>query len=163
MTVIYDRFSDTSKHSAKWVRITKEFLKLAFAGGRREASCPCSRCENKRMLSKYEMFAFLAKKGFMSNYLLWHQHGEVQPVVADELDGNDDVNPMDDMVTDIGRGYDLESEDPPLELGMLCHILYLGMVTAGGQQVPVWSWTHWALKPYVDQGTFRMWWQRCSG
>jgi hypothetical protein len=31
-------------------------------------------------------------------------------VVADESDGNDDVNWMDDMVADIGRGYDLESE-----------------------------------------------------
>jgi hypothetical protein len=57
-----------------------------------------------------------AKKGFMSNYLLWHQHGEVQPVVADESDGNDDVDQMDDMVVDIERGYDLESEDPPPEV-----------------------------------------------
>jgi hypothetical protein len=39
------------------------------------------------MLSKYEMSAHLAKKGFMSNYLVWHQHGEVQPPIADELDG----------------------------------------------------------------------------
>jgi hypothetical protein len=52
----------------------------------------------------------------MSNYLLWHQHGEVQPAVADELNGNDNVNQMDDMVADIGRGYDLESEDPPPEV-----------------------------------------------
>jgi hypothetical protein len=37
----------------------------------------------------------------------------VQHAVADESDGNDDVNQMDDMVADIGRGYDLESEDPP--------------------------------------------------
>jgi hypothetical protein len=37
----------------------------------------------------------------------------VQPTVADESDGNDDVDQMDDMVADIGRGYDLESEDPP--------------------------------------------------
>jgi hypothetical protein len=37
----------------------------------------------------------------------------VQFAVADESDGNDDVNRMDDMVADIGRGYDLESEDPP--------------------------------------------------
>jgi hypothetical protein len=59
---MYDRFSDTSKHSAEWVRITKEFLKLAFASGRREASCPCSRCENGRMLSEYEMSAHLGKK-----------------------------------------------------------------------------------------------------
>jgi hypothetical protein len=65
------------------------------------------------MLSEYEIFAHLAKKGFISNYLLWKQHGEVQPTVADESDGNDDVDRMDDMVADIGRGYDLESEEPP--------------------------------------------------
>jgi hypothetical protein len=49
---MYDGFSDTAKHSAEWVRITKEFLKLAFAGGRCEACCLCSRCENIRMLSE---------------------------------------------------------------------------------------------------------------
>jgi hypothetical protein len=92
-----------------------KFLKLAFAGGHREASFPCSRCENRKMLLD-EMSAHLAKKGFMSNYLLRQQHGEVKPLVADELDGNNDVNRMDDMVADIGRGYDLESEDPPLEV-----------------------------------------------
>jgi hypothetical protein len=52
----------------------------------------------------------------MSNYLLWHQYGEVQHVVADESDGNDDVDQMDDMIADIGRGYDQESEDPPSEV-----------------------------------------------
>jgi hypothetical protein len=65
---MYDGFSDTDKHYVKWVRITKEFLKLAFAGGCHEASCPCSRCENRRMLSEYEMSIHLAKKEFMSNY-----------------------------------------------------------------------------------------------
>jgi hypothetical protein len=114
--VMYDGFSDTGKHSFEWVRITKEFLKLAFAGGPREASCPCGRCENRRILSEYEISAHLAKKGFMLNYLLWHQHGEVRPAVADETDGNDDVNRMADMVADIRRGYDLESKDPPLEV-----------------------------------------------
>jgi hypothetical protein len=83
---MYDGFSDTDKHSAEWVRITKEFLKLDFAGGRREVSCPCSRCENRRILSEYEKSAYLAKKEFMLNYLLWHQHREVQPVVANESD-----------------------------------------------------------------------------
>jgi hypothetical protein len=75
--IMYNGFSDTSKHSAEWVWITKELLKLAFAGGHHEANCPCSRCENKMMLSEYEMSAHLAKKGFISNYLLCHQHGEV--------------------------------------------------------------------------------------
>jgi hypothetical protein len=68
------------------------------------------------MLSEYEMYAHLAKKEFMLNYLLWHQHGEVWPAVTDESDGNDDVDRMDDMVADVGRGYDLESEDPPPEV-----------------------------------------------
>jgi hypothetical protein len=40
----------------------------------------------------------------------------VRPAVADESDGNDGVDQMDDMVADIGRGYDLESEDPPSEV-----------------------------------------------
>jgi hypothetical protein len=110
---MYDGISDIGKHSTKWVRITKKFLKLAFAGGHREASCSCSRCENRRMLSEYEMSAHLAKKRFMSNYLLWQQHREVQPAVADESDGNNDVDRMDNMVADIRRGYDLESEDSP--------------------------------------------------
>jgi hypothetical protein len=57
------------------------------------------------------MSTHLAKKGFMMNYLLWHQYGEVQSVVADESDGNDVVDRMDDMIADIGRGHDLESED----------------------------------------------------
>jgi hypothetical protein len=107
-----DGFNDTGKHSAECVQITKEFLKLAFAGGRREVSCLCSRCENRLMLSEYEMSGHLAKKGFMSNYILWHQHGEVQPAIVDESDQNVDVDQMDDMVADIRRGYDLESEDP---------------------------------------------------
>jgi hypothetical protein len=109
---MYDGFSDTGKHSVKWVQITKEFLKLAFVGGRCEASCLCSRCENRRMLSEYEMSAHLGKNGFMSNYVLWCQHGEVQVTVVDESDGKDDVDWMDTMVDDIGRGYNLESEDP---------------------------------------------------
>jgi hypothetical protein len=52
----------------------------------------------------------------MSNYLVWHQHGEVQPRVADESDENNDEDRMDDMVADIGRGYDLESTNPPPEV-----------------------------------------------
>jgi poly(3-hydroxybutyrate) depolymerase len=91
-------------------------LKLAFASGHREASCPCSRCENRKMLSEYEMSGHLAKKEFMVNYILWHQHGEVRPAVADESNGNDDIDQMDDMVADIERRYDLESKDPPSEV-----------------------------------------------
>jgi hypothetical protein len=75
------------------------------------------------MLSEYEMSVNLAKKRFMLNYLLWHQHGEVQLALADESDENDDVDQMDGMVADIGRGYDLESEDPLLEVQNIYRLL----------------------------------------
>jgi hypothetical protein len=40
----------------------------------------------------------------------------VQPFIADESGRNDDKYQMDDMITDIGRGYDLGSVDPPPEV-----------------------------------------------
>jgi hypothetical protein len=115
---MYDGFSDKGAQSAKWFRIAKEFLKLAFVGGRREVMCPCSRCCNRRMLSEYEIFVHIARKGFMSDYLVWHQHEEVQPSTATESDKNDDEDRMDDMIADIGMEYDLGSryQHPPSEV-----------------------------------------------
>jgi hypothetical protein len=62
---MYDRLSDKGAHSAEWFEITKNFLKLAFPGDYREAKCPCNRCQNRRMLSEYEIFVHIAKQGFM--------------------------------------------------------------------------------------------------
>jgi hypothetical protein len=59
----------------------------------------------------------------MLNYLLWHKHGEVQPTVADESDENNAVDRMDDMVAVIGRGYDMESEQPPPRVPNLYRLL----------------------------------------
>jgi hypothetical protein len=84
---MYDRFSDKGAHSAKWFDVAKNFLKLAFAGERREAKCTYNRSRNRRMLYEYEMSDHIAKYRFMPNYLVWHQHGEVQvatPVESDE-------------------------------------------------------------------------------
>jgi hypothetical protein len=74
---MYDGFSDKAAHSAEWFEITKNFLKLAFAGDRREVKCPCNRCRNRRMLSEYEMSDHITQHRFIPNYLLWHQHIEV--------------------------------------------------------------------------------------
>jgi hypothetical protein len=41
------------------------------------------------------------------------------------------------------------------ELGTFCHLLYTGVVIVAGQQIVAWSCTHWALKPYADQGSFQ--------
>jgi hypothetical protein len=66
---MYDRFSDKGAHSAKWLDIVKNFLKLAFAGQHREAKCPCNRCRNRRMLSEYEMSSHIASLPFGSPLL----------------------------------------------------------------------------------------------
>jgi hypothetical protein len=63
------------------------------------------------MLSEYEMSDHIAKYGFMLNYLVWHQHGEVQAAAPTESDRSDDDDRMDDMITDIGMEYELRSED----------------------------------------------------
>jgi hypothetical protein len=42
------------------------------------------------MLSKYEISDHIVKHEFMSNYLVWHQHGNVQAPAAAESDGSDD-------------------------------------------------------------------------
>jgi hypothetical protein len=41
---MYDVFSDKGAQFAEWFEIAKNFLKLAFAGDRREVKCPCNRC-----------------------------------------------------------------------------------------------------------------------
>jgi hypothetical protein len=63
------------------------------------------------MLSEYEMFDHIAKYEFMLNYLVWHEHGEVQAGTPAESDGSNDEDQMDDMIVDISMEYDLGSGD----------------------------------------------------
>jgi hypothetical protein len=46
----------------------------------------------------------------MPNYLVWHDHGEVEPpVVGTKSDINEDDDRMDEMLADIGREYEVGS------------------------------------------------------
>jgi hypothetical protein len=103
--LMYDEFSDKGAHSAEWFEIAKNFLKLTFAGDHHEPKCLCNRCQNRRMLPEYEMSGHIANHGFMLNYLVWYQHGEVQAAAPAESDGSDD------MIADIGMEYDLGSRN----------------------------------------------------
>jgi hypothetical protein len=42
------------------------------------------------MLFEYKIFGHIAKHGFMTNYLVWHQHGEVHAPAPAMSDGSDD-------------------------------------------------------------------------
>jgi hypothetical protein len=106
-----DGFSDKGAHSAEWFEIANNFLKLAFAGDRREAKSPCTKCQNRRILSEYEMSAHIAKHKFMPKYIVWHKNGEVQAPTTTKSDGSDDDDQMHDTIADIGIEYDLGSVD----------------------------------------------------
>jgi hypothetical protein len=64
------------------------------------------------------MSGHIARHEFMSNYMVWQQHEEVQAVAHVESDGNDDEDRMDDMIADIDMEYDIGSGDqhPPPEV-----------------------------------------------
>jgi hypothetical protein len=87
---MYDGSSDKCAHSVEWFEIAKNFWMLTFADDHCEAKCPCNRCQNRRMLFEYEMSGHIAKHGFMPNYLVWHQCGEVHAAAPTELDRSDD-------------------------------------------------------------------------
>jgi hypothetical protein len=74
---MYDGFSDKCAYYAEWFEVEKNSLELAFADDRRKKKCSCNRCQNRRMLSEYEMSGHIVKHGFMPNYLVWQQHGDV--------------------------------------------------------------------------------------
>jgi hypothetical protein len=107
---MYDGFSKKSGHSTECVQIIKEFLNQAFTSDRRVAKCPCIICRNYRFLNQYKVQVHLCQERIMSNYLVWRDHGEVEPsVVGSESNGNEDDDRMDEMVTDIGREYKIGS------------------------------------------------------
>jgi hypothetical protein len=148
---MYDGFSDKGAHSVEWLEIAKNLLKVAFVGDRREAKCLCNRCWNRSMLSKYEMSSHIAKHIFMLNYLVWHQHGEVQAAALAKSDGSDDDDLMDNMIEDIGMEYDLGSGDqhPPPEVQNFYRLL-----AATGEKV------HDGTELTVLQAVTRLMWMK---
>jgi hypothetical protein len=85
------------------VRVADEFVALAFAGDARFAKCQCRECRNLIRLKKVKVSYHVFKHGFMPNYLVWCERGEVETTV--ESDGDQDVDRMDDMVDDIRNEY----------------------------------------------------------
>jgi hypothetical protein len=123
---MYDGFNKKSGHSAEWIQIVKEFLNQAFVGCHRVAKCPCTICQNYRFLNQDEVQVHLCQEGFMSNYLMSRDHGEVEPpVIGTESDGNEDDDRMDEMLADISRKYEVGSgeQGQPPEVQNLYNLL----------------------------------------
>ena len=105
---MYDGFNSvTLGHSKEWVRVAKQFVDLAFSGGPRVVKCPCTKCRHVMYVRKFEELEHhLCKNGFMSNYLVWRSHGEVeQNITESERIDDEEEDRMDDLVADISREY----------------------------------------------------------
>jgi hypothetical protein len=83
-------------------------------------------------LSKYEISDHISKHGFMSNYPVWHRHGEVQAPTTIESDRSNDNDRMNDIISDNGMEYDLGSGDqhPPLEVQNFYRLLIVSKKSA---------------------------------
>ena len=112
---MYDGFDVNGAHSAEWVKIAEAFTKQAFGNGKaRYVMCPCKTCNNRQLKSKDDIRVHLAKFRFMPDYMLWHEHGEVEHAV-DESDRNrGDGDRLDEMLDDIGWEYRVNSEEHSL-------------------------------------------------
>jgi hypothetical protein len=62
---MYDGFNSvTLGHSKEWVRVTKQFVDLAFSGGPRVVKCLCTKCQNFKYVRKVEeLYHHLCKNG----------------------------------------------------------------------------------------------------
>jgi len=116
---MYDGWSRTGEHTMEWARIANAFMTQAFASGCTVAKCPCKNCKNRLRQYRHEIQVHLCKDGFMPEYLVWHEHGELEH--ASESDGNDDEDRMDEMIADVGREY--EKESPPEEVQKFFRLL----------------------------------------
>jgi hypothetical protein len=108
---MYDEFSDKGAHSTEWFEVAKNFLKLVLLVIVVKRSARAIGVETEGCYLSNEMFGHIAKHRFMLNYLVWHQHGEVQAAAPAESHGIDDEDQMDDMIADIGMEYDIGSRD----------------------------------------------------
>ena len=110
-SAMYSGWRDDGGHTAEWGEITNAFVRHAFASGAIVVKCPCSRCRNFKLMHDNEVQLHLCKYGFMPDYLVWREHGEGHHNV--ESIRNEDEDRMDEMLTDLGREFEINPEEVP--------------------------------------------------
>jgi hypothetical protein len=107
---MYNGFSEKSGHLTKWVWIIKDFMNQACVGGHHVAKCPFKICWNYRFFTRDEVQVHLCNKGFISNYLVWHHHRDVEPpAVGTESNENEDEDWLDEIIAVTDREYKVGS------------------------------------------------------
>jgi hypothetical protein len=94
-----------------WKDKTNDFLEFAWANSRGHLLwCPCTKCDNKRGVSKEDMGRHLLNNGFTKDYNVWIYHGEArrmrEEVVRPRLEACDDDAGVVDMLEDANQERD---------------------------------------------------------
>jgi hypothetical protein len=90
----------------EWMVKTNDFLEFSWAnsGGHLLVWCPCTKCDNKRRVSKDDMGRHLLYNGFTKDYTMWIYLGEAhrtrEEVVRPRLEACDDDAGVVDMLED---------------------------------------------------------------
>jgi hypothetical protein len=124
---MYDGFDSVNfSHSREWGEVAKDFVSRAFANNPSTVKCPCSICRNCWRQNLHNLQLHLLKNGFMPNYLVWYELGEVEDPVPDAavVDEEEDVDRMDEMLADLRNEYlEGESLEPPEEIQQFYKLL----------------------------------------
>jgi hypothetical protein len=87
---MYNGWSSNRCHSDEWVTKAKHFVDRTFS---LSLTCtvrsPCRRHENSTFLNKEIIILDLYQFGFMPEYEVWENHGEVVPSPNVEEENND--------------------------------------------------------------------------
>ncbi|KAL0455757.1 UNVERIFIED_CONTAM: hypothetical protein Slati_0914900 [Sesamum latifolium] len=61
-------------------RIDQEFLNFAFTNPKfishGQIKCPCTKCDNRKFLSRKDVHLHIVRNGFIRGYEIWYAHGE---------------------------------------------------------------------------------------
>jgi hypothetical protein len=101
----------------EWKDKTNDFLELAWANshGYVLVWCPCTKCDNKRRVSKEDMGRHPLYNGFTKDYIVWIYHGEAhrmrEEVVRPRLEACDDDVGVVDMLEDAHQALFNDTRD----------------------------------------------------
>jgi hypothetical protein len=111
---MYDGWNKSQAPSAEWIAKTNDFIEREFSlSPINKIRCPCTKCQNYKLVDKMTVATHLYKFGFVPYYETWVFHGEKYTTVEAEEGENASagINRMDEMLEAIQPEFDLNTED----------------------------------------------------
>jgi hypothetical protein len=103
------------------------FLRVAEANKRDGfMCCPCALCKNsKEYSSSRSLHSHLLKSSFMSNYICWTKHGEIEVIIEE---GEEEQLDPDDIIAQYSDFDDTAMGEAEEEVGQKTHSLKMTLL-----------------------------------